>query len=258
MNYLRKKNIQKISGHLVAILFLGLLSECGNKTQEQTKDSNDKAVKELVVKEIQHTSPVDIEQAEKLLESNAKLQNIGTMNWSEYAYKPEVNFRIAYWQDEIWLKYYVKEENILAKETKINGGVHKDSCVEFFIAPGKEEYYNFEFNCVGVPHVQYGKVRENRVEIDPEILKLIKVKSSLGDQPFNEKTGGHEWEMMIVIPKASFSHSNNLTFKGLQGSANFYKCGDDTSKPHFVTWNPVGTEKPDYHQPTYFGNISFE
>ncbi|MCK7536290.1 MAG: carbohydrate-binding family 9-like protein [Marinilabiliales bacterium] len=35
--------------------------------------------------------------------------------------------------------------------------------------------------------------------------------------------------------------------------ANFYKCGDKLSNPHFVTWNPVGTEKPDYHRPEYFG-----
>ena len=39
---------------------------------------------------------------------------------------------------------------------------------------------------------------------------------------------------------------------------NFYKCGDETSKPHFVTWNPVGTETPDYHQSAYFGELSFE
>lgn len=258
MNYIRKKNIQKISGQLLAILFLGLLAGCGSKTREQTKDSNDKAVKELVIKEISHNGPLDIEQAENLLESNVELQNIGTINWSEYAYKPEVNFRIAYWQDEIWLKYYVSEENILAKETNINGGVHKDSCVEFFISPGKEEYYNFEFNCIGVPHVSYGKARAERVSIDPEILKLIKVKSSLGDQPFDEKTGGHEWEMMIIIPKVCFSHDNNLIFKGLKANANFYKCGDDTSKPHFITWNPVGTKDPDYHQPAYFGKLSFE
>ncbi|HPH75320.1 MAG TPA: carbohydrate-binding family 9-like protein, partial [Bacteroidales bacterium] len=26
---------------------------------------------------------------------------------------------------------------------------------------------------------------------------------------------------------------------------------------HFVTWNPVGTEKPDYHRPEFFGILKF-
>jgi len=29
------------------------------------------------------------------------------------------------------------------------------------------------------------------------------------------------------------------------------------SNPHYVTWNPVGTEQPDYHRPEYFGELKF-
>ncbi|MBK6284429.1 MAG: hypothetical protein IPF54_18980 [Draconibacterium sp.] len=29
-------------------------------------------------------------------------------------------------------------------------------------------------------------------------------------------------------------------------------------EPHFVTWNPIGTENPDYHCPQYFGKVQFE
>ena len=32
---------------------------------------------------------------------------------------------------------------------------------------------------------------------------------------------------------------------------------DMLSVPHYVTWNAVGTEKPDYHQPAYFGLLKF-
>ena len=39
--------------------------------------------------------------------------------------------------------------------------------------------------------------------------------------------------------------------------ANFYKYGDILTIPHYVTWNQVGTEKPDYHQPEYFGLLKF-
>ena len=217
------------------------------------------AMKKLIIKEIQHKGALDLDQAEQLLEKSTQLQIIETINWSEYSYKPEVKFKIAYCQDQILLKYYVNEENIMAKETRFNGDVYKDSCVEFFISTkGNETYYNFEFSCIGIPHVGYGPERTGRVLTNPEILKLIKVRSSLGNQPFEEKTGGHQWEMMIIIPAVCLSHDKELVFKGLKANANFYKCGDETSKPHYVTWNPIGTKTPDYHQPSYFGELSFE
>jgi hypothetical protein len=39
--------------------------------------------------------------------------------------------------------------------------------------------------------------------------------------------------------------------------ANFYKCGDGTSVPHYLSWNQVITETPDFHRPEFFGEISF-
>ncbi|MEN8227917.1 MAG: carbohydrate-binding family 9-like protein [Bacteroidota bacterium] len=216
-------------------------------------------MKKLLVKEIEHKGVLDLELAEKLLENSTGFQVIETLNWPEYPYKPEVKFKIAYCQDQILLKYFVDEENILAKETRINGDIYKDSCVEFFVSiPGNESYYNFEFNCIGVPHVGYGPGRSNRKFVDPEILKQIKVRSSLGNQPFEEKTGGHQWEMMLLIPTECLAYDKDIILKGLNVNANFYKCGDETSKPHFVTWNPIGTEGPDYHVPQFFGELLFE
>ena len=37
--------------------------------------------------------------------------------------------------------------------------------------------------------------------------------------------------------------------------ANFYKCGDKTAHPHFLSWSPVSTEKPDFHRPEFFGEL---
>lgn len=239
----------------LAGFFPGLLQKgCTRKT-----DSTQKIMKKLIVKEIQHKGVVDLDLAEQLLEKFAEFQFIETINWSDFPYKPEVKFKIAYCQDQVLLKYYVHEESIRAKETRVNGDVYKDSCVEFFISTnGNNTYYNFEFNCIGIPHVGYGPGRSNRALTDPEVLKSIKVRSSLGNQPFEEKTGGHQWAMMIVIPKKCLTHDKDIVLKGLKAYANFYKCGDETSKPHFVTWNPIGTETPDYHQPAYFGELSFK
>ena len=54
-----------------------------------------------------------------------------------------------------------------------------------------------------------------------------------------------------------FFHHNIKDVKGKTFRANFYKCGDKLTVPHYVTWSPVETVKPDYHQPEYFGNIKF-
>ncbi len=250
-----KKTLAGTASVSIAGLFPGLfLQGC-----KQKPDSNQLIMKKLILKEIKHKAEIDLDLAEQLLESNAEFQLINTINWTEFPYKPEVKFKIAYCQDQILLKYYVTEENILARQTEANSMVHTDSCVEFFISPKKgEPYYNFEFNCIGTIKLGYGQERANRVLINPEILKQIKIRSSLGSQPFEEKTGGHTWEMMISIPKECLSHDENISLKGLKANANFYKCGDDTSKPHFVTWNAIGTENPDYHQPSFFGEISFE
>ncbi|MDE6269894.1 MAG: hypothetical protein K2M12_03440, partial [Muribaculaceae bacterium] len=45
---------------------------------------------------------------------------------------------------------------------------------------------------------------------------------------------------------------------GKQLRANFYKCGDLLSTPHFLSWNRVDTPHPDFHRPEYFGAIKFD
>lgn len=37
--------------------------------------------------------------------------------------------------------------------------------------------------------------------------------------------------------------------------ANFYKCGDGLTVPHYLSWSPIVTEKPDFHRPEFFNQI---
>ena len=215
-------------------------------------------MKYLFIKKINLKDKVSLEEAEHLLETQTITNPIDTINWKAYSYKPGLNFRIGHTGNEIWLKYYVKEKYILAQETRTNGEVYKDSTVEFFISLDKENYYNFEFNCIGTVHLAYGPGRGNRKFVAPETVEKIEISSSLGNQPFKEKKGGFEWEMMIRIPISCFAFDNIKSLEGMKATANFYKCGDDTSEPHYVTWNPVKTENPDYHRPEFFGRVEFE
>lgn len=213
---------------------------------------------ELLVKRLKTPGKVSLKEAATILEQQTVLQFIHTINWKAFPYRPVVKFRIGHVSDEIWLRFYVQEKHIMALETRTNGDVYKDSCVEFFISPDGKNYYNFEFNCIGTIHAGYGAGRHNRTPVPVEIAEKIGVASSLGNKTFAEKTGNFEWELMIRIPVSCFVFSNLDSFDGLKATANFYKCGDDTSEPHYVTWNPVETASPDYHRPEYFGSILFE
>ena len=243
---------------IVGLLLTNHLSGTNSNSDPDTSLEDNPSNKSLTICYLKIKDLTDIETVDKLLESKSSLQKIDVINWHNYSYKPGLKFRMAYCDEAIILKYYVSEQHILADITMVNGDVCKDSCVEFFISLERDDtYYNFEFNCIGVPHVEHGQ-KGKRVSIDPQVLQSIKVKSSLGDQPFKEKTGSFIWELMLIIPKSCFCYDKNLTLKGLKAKANFYKCGDKTTVPHYVSWNPVGTQNPDFHQPRYFGNIIFE
>ncbi|ASO04723.1 carbohydrate-binding family 9 [Arenibacter algicola] len=230
----------------------GIMMSCKSEIQSQEKM--------LKVKEIEFKGQAGLEQVSRLLEEHAELQAIDLINWDQFSYRPSVAFRIAHSNNAIWIKYYVKEKNILASVGETNGPVARDSCVEFFFDPlGNGDYYNFEFNCIGTVHLAYGAGRGQRQFVDPNTIKnLIEVQSSLGSQTFTERTGDFSWEMTIIIPAEILTHNPEIKLKGLKSTANFYKCGDATSQRHYLTWNSVGTEKPDYHRPEFFGKLIFQ
>ena len=37
-----------------------------------------------------------------------------------------------------------------------------------------------------------------------------------------------------------------------------YKCGDQTKYEHYMSWNYVGNEVPQFHSPEFFGEMIFE
>ena len=221
---------------------------------------NGQQEKTLTVREIDYNDETDIQKVSELLEDQADLQSIDIVNWDAFPYAPRVAFRMAYCNDEIWLKYYVEESNILAKYTETNSDVSKDSCVEFFFDPlSNGDYYNFEFNCIGTTLLQYRAHGKESEFLAPELIeKNIKISSSLGDKPFSEKTGNHKWEMTIVIPITLLIDKSDFNLKGRYAKANFYKCGSGTSRKHYLSWNPINAKKPNFHLPGYFGNLIFK
>lgn len=184
--------------------------------------------------------------------------DINTLNWEEFRYKPNVQFSIAYGNKEIFLKFYVMEKYFKAEKTETNQNVFEDSCVEFFVSPVKDgSYYNLEFNGIGTCLLGFGTGRADSKRVDPKIVSGIRRLSSAGNVPISEKTGEFSWTLTIAIPFSVFFKHDVKDIKGKSFRANFYKCGDKLSVPHYVTWNPIGTKNPDYHRPEYFGQLNF-
>lgn len=187
-----------------------------------------------------------------------EFKNIDTQSWPEYGYKPEISFTMAHSGDCIFIKFNVLEKFIQAIYRQNNEPVSKDSCVEFFIAlDNGNDYYNFEFNCIGTCKAGFGtKNRKDRDYLSDEIIDRIGRQAviSTGRQ-FSE--GLFAWELTVAIPLQVFCFSSISSFKGLRGRANFYKCGDDLPEPHFIVWNEIKAPKPDFHLPEFFGKIHF-
>ena len=213
--------------------------------------------KKLSVPYIPHLDTMPMESISDELEEQSTRQSIECINWPDkFAYRPITVFNLARGDKYLYIDYFVRGNYLRAVNYKDNDPVWQDSCVEFFVqVPGEKEYYNFEFNCIGTA---LGGKRENRnaaVHLSPECLKSIKRYASAGNKPFQEMEGLFAWNLLVAIPFELIGlDGNNLPEKLY---ANFYKCADGTSLPHYLSWSPIETEKPDFHRPDFFGEIYF-
>jgi hypothetical protein len=180
------------------------------------------------------------------------------------AFMPTVNFRLLYDESNIYVIFKVKDRFIKACRRDYHSDVCKDSCVEFFFTPGADTsqgYFNLEMNCIGTLLFYHQKRRDtDKVEVDVKDCRKIKPVSSLSapieDEIRRDLTWFVEYSLPLsILPAyAPFEKPG----KGVEWRANFYKCGDETSNPHYLTWSKVDLPGPDFHQPDFFGKIIFD
>lgn len=186
-------------------------------------------------------------------------QRIACCNWAEqYPYAPRVGFRMFHTGDLLWLRFDVAEEYTKAEVAEDNGRVWTDSCVEFFFAPDDTGYYNFEATCAGRLLLAFRKEREYPTHTEAEVLGTIRRYPSLGTDNFAERTGNNRWSLTLAIPPGALFRHRPASWNGLEGSMNLYKCGDELSHPHFLSWRPIDNPKPDFHLPRFFENVKFK
>lgn len=182
---------------------------------------------------------------------------IDHVNWSSFPYKPEVSFRLFYTSYAIYIRYDISEQSVLALKQSVNDPVYQDSCVEFFISPKADCYYNFEFNAIGIPYGGYKESGSGGTMSNEKVSK-IRTHSTLGSDPFEETEEAVSWSLTVEIPLSLFIGEDVDRLRGRSMTANFYKCGDHMKVPHFISWNKIVCDKPNFHRPEDFGTVHFE
>ncbi|MBQ3673915.1 MAG: hypothetical protein II928_05555 [Paludibacteraceae bacterium] len=184
------------------------------------------------------------------------LYRINQVNWPEYSYCPEASVEVSNDHEYLHLCYNVRGEQLRAVTTEDQGPVWEDSCVEFFCqVPGEKHYMNFECNCIGamVASRRLGRA-EDVCPLSAEEMQQIERHCSFPHEQIEERDGVFSWSVELRIP-LSLIFRNSAPVFPQELKVNFYKCGDKTKKPHFVSWNPIKLTKPDFHCPQFFGKI---
>ena len=158
--------------------------------------------------------------------------------------------QLCFDRQNLYVHMSAAEKEIRAEYTAPLSPVHEDSCLEFFFLPaGGDRYFNFELNPNGCLCAQLGTCRKDRISLaggDPQHF-------------FDIRTGrtGDGWEVFYRIPLEFIRrYYPDFGFEG-EMTANLYKCGDKTVKPHYLSWSPVELDQPDFHRPEFFNRIRF-
>lgn len=168
---------------------------------------------------------------------------------------PDVGIRmiqqVCYDGEKLYVHQRAVEANIRAEHTDVLAQVCEDSCMEFFFCPEEstDRYFNFEWNLNGSLCLGFRTGRKNAAR-----LQLKNHKELFAFRGEKTEDG---WEIFYEIP-ASFVQLFIPDFALTPGKvlrANCYKCGDKTEKPHFISWNPVTSENPDFHRSQDFGRM---
>lgn len=181
------------------------------------------------------------------------------------AHRPVTQVKLVYDRNGIYGLFQVRDTYVRCVRTRFQDAVYKDSCVEFFVQPRPESgYFNFEFNCGGALLASYitdpARVPggfNNFVRLTDADARRLRIHHSLPAVIEPELTEEIIWTVEFFIPFALLeAHVGPVAIeKGAAWRANFYKCADDSSHPHWGAWSPV--DELNFHLPRCFGTLVF-
>ena len=177
------------------------------------------------------------------------------------SHHPDTRIRMLYDDQNIYGLFQVHDQYVKAVAEKNQEQVCRDSCVEFFVKPaGADRYFNFEMNCGGtilLYHVKNCRAGDYTVIPESDLAEIERFHTLPCRVP-DEIAEPVTWRLGFRIPVAFFEKYSHIDPKlsGQKWTANFTKCADMTSHPHWLSWQAL--PKCDFHLPDHFGILEFE
>lgn len=176
---------------------------------------------------------------------------------------PDTRVKMAWGTRAVSLIFRVADRYVLARAAGDQDPVCRDSCVEFFFTPGTDlslGYFNLEVNCGGTILFHFQKrPRRDSLPVSAEGCRAVRRVHCLPKVVDPEIPTPVVWTVALTFPVEILEGYCPVTrpHEGAVWRANFYKCADACSHPHWLTWAPVASAVPDFHVPSSFGCLEF-
>ena len=177
-------------------------------------------------------------------------------------HRPNTQVKMAYDDEAVYVIFRVEDRYVRALTKEHQKGVCQDSCVEFFFAPGPDVaagYFYLEMNCGGVMLFRFNGPNKV-VAFKKDEYDAMSIAHSLPRTVDPEIQNPVTWTLEYRLPLTLLRKACPVASPGpgVTWRANFYKCADDSSHPHWLTWSPVDNPTPQFHLPKFFGALNFQ
>ncbi len=234
------------------LIFFSILSCVENEKTESYK-----------VKRLEKAVKIDAVW-EKAVWTGVQPLSVGKYMGEKPDHFPRAQAKLAYDDAAIYVIWRVEDRYVRAVAKKYQDPVYEDSCVEFFLTPGSDisrGYFNLEMNCGGTALFHFQQQPKTDVIPIPEHeFDQIQIAHSLPKVIDPEIKTPTAWTVEYRIPFSVLEKYSDFSRpeSGTLWRANFYKCADKTSHPHWLTWAKIDYPKPNFHLPAFFGELYFE
>lgn len=217
----------------------------------------------------QHTLPIT-HQPLSTLESWDRSDRIPALRVDNFrpessSHHPNTCLKLAHDNFTLYGLFEVDDCYVRSVNTAFQSHTHRDTCVELFLQPNPTEgYFNFEWNCCGTLAVFY-ITDPTRIPDGFKAYQLLRPEDALGVAAQTtlhgiidpEISDPIHWRLSFEINIAVLKRYTCLPerISGQTWRANAYKCGDETSHPHWAAWSPVPALN--FHLPESFGLFHF-
>jgi len=203
----------------------------------------------------------------------AEVLRVGHFHPASSDQRPLTLAKLLHDDGHLYGMFRVRDRYVVCRHSGYQTPVYKDSCAEFFVRPKPDKgYLNFELNCGGgllLYYISNCARKQNPADPDDEFEAFTKVPEVVGSRvaiyhslpvvvdPENQDKV--EWLLEFHIPVSVLETYVGPLGKlaGQEWRANFNKCADESSHPHWASWSPIGAEL-NLHQPDKFGVLCFE